>query len=305
MPGNIETVVLLQIYYWEQLHDRTRFCNVTWDNVKDLTIQFQMHEDGISLQDGDLDCLSQLQAIDFQHLGSVYPVFFLTNETFSGLTNVATIQLSGWGIYMQNLRAMFSVRTSLQQLTHLNISNSTDPLVLDQDFIDDLSLRPLELLDISFRDITFDFSHARGLCKTLTTLLMLGSSSKLVKFPELCESLKFIDISRTHDLEKWLQRVPCGKSGYQAADLLGPLGFGLFRAVTTVHANGLITSTEGMRISSCKLVLEHSVTELHFSQNIIPEWEFIFWSTWPNQSHTGLRHIEIIIIIIIFIFLQF
>ena len=170
----------------------------------------------------------------------------------------------------------FSANQKVPELDHLILSGVEtygSPLNLDDDFIDVLSMRSLEYIDLSYTNIRFNFNNSRniGLCTTLKYLSTAGSSS--IARPSFmrgktCDSLRVLDISKRGSVFKNLHCVN---------KRLNNELYSFYGAVEIIFYNEIITPSTNFVPSNCSLDLinSSSITDLHFSQNYLPNFDIL------------------------------
>ena len=273
VPDNIVEVVLIDL---KQLAP-DRFCNVTWNHVTNLSLihvrcERRNHE-SFYLDNNVFNCLGYIRTLKIKGLYS-----FVKNIILSGLSNITSFDLSEYGTVMsEGLTPMFSASENLPNLRFLNLSRSIYPwgMTIDQGFIDALSPRPIELLDLSHNSfIGFDFLYPRELCQTLTTLILRNSSISVENLPLKCTSLQCVDLSDSRELANELQC--CVDTEATCLNLPIPIFF----YARVVRLDRLILDPIKYYTSNCcvhiGLLYYQPIRELHFSHNYIPKFEILF-----------------------------
>ena len=152
-------------------------------------------------------CLEHIESLKVKG-----PDLFFTPYAFDGLNNVTVLDLSESCFDWHYLTDAFNVRANLPKLLHLNLSRSMNvrySTVIDQDFIDAVSSRPLQRFDLSHNaDLIFDYYHSDTLCETLTSVLLHDSFVTENNLPIHCPALKFVDLSGSPNLIRQFKR-PC------------------------------------------------------------------------------------------------
>ena len=283
VPDDIVEVVL------EKLTDYTltprRFCDVTWPNVRILFLSFDANIYAHPLQEHAFDCLDQIQTLVMRNLwGSMIP----TAGIFHGFTNVTTLDASQ--NYLLTYTQLFSDRSNFPHLCHLNLSRNRISLNVDQDFIDSLSSRPLELLDLSKgREIIFDFNNSSELCQTLQTIILHDSPIITKHLPwNQCDSLQYVDLSGNQDVTQLLKQC-------DGANV--PLSIYRFLVRKTMRMDRVMKVDKGYDISNCHVEINYGyrVRELYFTDNYIPDFQiqFIFLNLeYINLSNNHIKTIN-------------
>ena len=249
-----------------------RFChlNNSWSSLTSLAFESIIaHAYTFDLPGGVFDCLENLAIFRFRS----NKIADVDNFTFTGLSNVTCLDLSGcsnldWG----DLFDTFSLIRNFPKLDHLILSGVGFILKLDNAFIDVLSMRPLEYLDLSYTNVQFKFDNSKNICTTLKYLSIAGASEEywpLFARNEPCDSLKNFDQSKDQEV---FENVRC-------VDVELPLHyvFDFFKDVDVVIENELITFSTNFVCSNCTLLLfnSSSITEYHFSQNYLPNFDIL------------------------------
>ena len=308
LPDNIVEVELLDLYFF----DARRFCNVTWDNVRKLSIMSyedefiheyhdnfdfdfnftQYFDDDFdsSHYDHAFDCLGQIETLKIRDA----QFWTSSDKIFTGLTNVTVLDLSGSSIETTLLTYTFSVRNILPKLTLLNISCESNKalIVIDQPFIDALSSRPLHTLDLSHNDVMFDFRDSTELCETLSTLNLQDSFLIVSNLPEKCKTLQLVDFSGTLNFVKYFKQA-CMKSNNFVLPIRS------FNSVKVMYLDRMITESIDYDILDCNVLFKYpmNIRELYFSHNYIPVFEFLFNFSngdleYINLSHNNIKSIN-------------
>ena len=285
VPDTAREIVLSNVAHTE-LYPR-RFCSVKWPRVVKFSIVSVRSLAYFNLSDYVFDCLDQLSEFKFR---SEFLEFF-ANKTFSGLTNVTGVDISGCrSIYQIDLDETFAVQTNFPKLTHLNLSLTLidDLLILDQDFIDALFLRPLVQLNVSDNNLEISFFNVSKLCSSLTHLLIHDTAAhydEIFYDVEECSSLRIVDMSKELDLVNFFKDLNCVNS------TVGIREFDFYGAVETMYINRCITSHLTAVNCSLEMYVNSSVKDLHFAQNHIPEFNFSLVN--PNIKFVILSYNEI------------
>ena len=288
IPDDIVEVVL------EKLTELTltprRFCDVTWPNVRTLFLSFGANIHPYTLQEHTFDCLDQIQTLAMRNL--VY-LMLPTAGIFHGLTNVTTLDVSQIYLYTTTITRLFSDRSNFPQLRHLNLPLNRIPLNVDQEFIDSLSSRPLELLDLSKeREITFDFENSSELCQTLQTIILHDSNIIKKHLPwNQCDSLQYVDLSGNQDVTQPLK---------QCVDTFTLLAIDMFLVAKTMRLDRVMNDDRGYETSNCRVGIPYGIRirELYFSHNYIPDFQIFFDGVlFGNLEYINLsnNHIKTII----------
>ena len=287
VPDDIVEVVLEEVTLLT-LPPR-RFCDVTWPNVKTLFLSFGKYIHPYTLQEDAFDCLDQIQTLVMRNLWSwMIP----TAGTFHGFTNVTTLDVSQNDLTTTIITRLFSDMLNFPQLRHLKLSRNRISLDVDQVFIDFLSSRPLELLDLSKQsDLNFDFNNSSELCQTLQTIIL--HDSRMITHPpgNLCDSLQYVDLSGNHDVTQQLK---------QCDDAYVYLAIYMFLVAKTMRLDRVMKVDKGYEPSNCHVLISNGVRvrELYFSHNYIPDFQILFGGEWnfDNLEYINLsnNHIKTI-----------
>ena len=280
-PDDIVDVVL------EKLTDLKltprRFCDVTWPNVRTLFLSFDTYIYPHTLQEHTFDCLDQIQTLAMRNLWSwMIP----TAGKFHGFTNVTTLDVSQNVLSTTTYTRLLSDRSNFPHLRHLNLSRNWYSLNVDQDFIDSLSSRPLELLDLSKdREITFDFENSSELCQTLQTIILHDSRMITKHLPWFqCGSLQYVDLSGNQDVTQPLK---------QCDDAYRDLAIDKFLVAKTMRLDRLMNDDRGHDTSNCQVGIPNGfrIRELYFSHNYIPAFQILFKDWYfGNLEYINLSH---------------
>ena len=195
------------------------------------------------IQEHTFDCLDQIQTLAMRTL---WPWTISTAGIFHGLTNVTTLDVSQNELYTTTITRLFSDRSNFPQLRQLNLSLNQYTLNVDQDFIDSLSSRALELLDLSKQSkITFDFNNSSDLCQTLQTIILHDSRIITKHLPlTQCDSLQYVDLSGNQDVTQPLKQ--CNKT-YTL------LAIDMFLVAKTMHLDRVMKVDKGYDTSNCNV----------------------------------------------------
>ena len=256
------------------------FCDVTWPNVRTLFLSFgpPLYE----LRELSFDCLDQIQALAMRNFR-----FWMipTTGVFHGFTNVTTLDVSQNYLSTPTITRLFTDRSSFPQLRNLSLSQSQYPLHVDQDFIDSLSSRALELLDLSKEyAITFDFNNYSELCQTLQTIILHDSPIITKQLPwNLCDSLQYVDLSGNQDVTQRLKQCD-GAYAY--------LRIYRFLVAKTMRLDRVMNDDRGYATSNCQVGITNSVRvrELYFSHNYIPDFQILFGG---DRNFDNLEYINL------------
>ena len=307
LPENIVEVELLDLYSL----DAREFCNVTWDNVRKLSIMSYEHElileyydtlissnnyfydyDHVFARyDHAFDCLGQIETLKLRDAQFWTPA----DNTFTGLTNLTVLDLSGSNIQTTQFTGTFSVRNNLPKLALLNISSTSSETVvrLDQPLIDALSSRPLHTLDLSHNEVTFDFINSIELCETLSTLNLQDSFLLVENLPEKCGALQLVDLSGTLNFVEYFKQA-CIRNNYFILPIHS------FISVKVIYLDRIITESIDYDILDCDVLFSYpkNIRELYFSHNCIPVFEFLFnfsngYLEYINLSHNEIKSINV------------
>ena len=260
------------------------FCDVTWPNVRTLFLSFggpTMYP--YTLQEHAFDCLDQIQTLAMRNL---WYWMIPTTGTFHGYTNVTTLDVSQTYLRTTTITRLFSDRSNFPHLRHLNLSQNLLYLTIDQDFIDSLSSRPLELLDLSKeRKITFDFENSSELCQTLQTIILHDSRMITNHLPRnQCNSLQYVDLSGNQDVTQPLK---------QCDGAYVPLAIHRFLVAKNMRMDRVMTDEKGYETSNCKVGIPYGIRirELYFSHNYIPDFQILFYGwDFGNLEYINLSH---------------
>ena len=280
VPDDIVEVVL------EKLNELTltprRFCDVTWPNVRTLFLSF-FPTLMIPFPENLFDCLGQIQTLVMRNL---FNWLIPTAGIFHGLTNVTTLNDSQSYLYTANYKQLFNDRSNFPQLRHLSLYRNWVELNVDQDFIDSLSSRPLELLDLSKQsEITFDFENSSELCQTLQTIILHDSGMITKQLPwNQCDSLQYVDLSGNQDVTQPLK---------QCDDAYRDLAIDKFLVAKTMRLDRLMNDDRGHDTSNCQVGIPNGfrIRELYFSHNYIPAFQILFKDWYfGNLEYINLSH---------------
>ena len=255
-----------------------RFCHLdnSWHSLTTLAFDSSITiplTTNYRLLNGVFDCLGNLTSFRFQsdlliHIGKF---------TFTGLDNVTSLDLSGCSnLNRDDLYDTFSVNLNFPKLEHLVLSgvgSNGHLLNLDGAFIDVLSMRPLEYIDLSYTILQFDFTNSRNisLCTTLKYLSVAGTSLLVrpsFKRSKTCESLRVLDQGKRTEGFKNMHCV----NKHLKLEL--PQFFG---DVEIMFDNEIITFSSNFVPSNCRLSFYRSLalTDLHFSRNYLPNFDIL------------------------------
>ena len=292
VPNHTVEVVLVDL--GESELTPKRFCNVTWNNVSKLSLLFYRWVG--YLYDHVFNCLDQ---IDLMRISGHWMSFAEQLFVFDGLTYVEDLDLSDSYIHEYRLKNLFSASSIMPSLRQLNLSMNRESLFVDQAFIDSLSSRPLEMLDISHNDhLTFDFRNSNELCTTLTSIILHDTPTTVIHLPKFCPSLQYVDLSGNQELTSGLKK--CVQSYTY-------IKFNRFYFARVMHLNRLITDQKGYHTSDCHVFITpddynmagKTLIELHFSDNYITQFEILFNLLYVgnsleliNLSHNRIKYIN-------------
>ena len=275
VPDPIQELILSRIDSNE--FQPQRFCHIdnSWHSLTSLAIDSVITIKWVSysLLNGVFDCLGNLLSFQFQS----DLLSHIDKFTFTGLDNVTSLDLSGCSnLNWDDLYDTFSVNRNFPKLDHLSLSRVGSygfHLNLDDAFIDVLSMRPLEYIDLSYTILQFNFTNSRNisLCTTLKYLSVAGTSMLVwpsFKRSQTCESLRVLDQSKRTSA---FQNVHCVNK------LFNIKIFQFFGAVEIMTWNEIITPSTDFVPSNCYLGLfnSSSITDLHFSQNYLPNFDIL------------------------------
>ena len=273
VPDDIVEVVL------EKLSELTltprRFCDVTWPNVRTLFLDLIPVDR--KLREHAFDCLDQIQTLAMRNLRLwMIP----TAGIFHGFTNVTTLDVSQNYLPTTTITRLFTDRSNFPKLRHLSLSQNRISLTVDQDVIDSLSSRPLELLDLSKGyAIIFDFENSSELCQTLQTTI-LHDSRMITKHLPLtqCDSLQYVDLSGNQDVSQPLK---------QCVESFRFLTINWFMVAKTVRLDRVMNDEKGYSTSNCHLWIlnGYRVRELYFSDNYISDFQILFYEQYRNAHN--------------------
>ena len=188
---------------------------------------------------------------------------------------------------MKDLTNVFAVPACLPKLAHINVSMNRQIIHLDQNFIDALSSRPVEILDFSeIKGLIIDFNDSSQLCEQLKTLILHDSSMTVKTLPDKCKSLESVDLSGNPALSTQLK---------QSLNIWMFLSIHTYYFAKTMHLNRLFSGSIDDHISNCHLSLGFSssvVRRLHFSNNHIPSFEMSFDIAKLEHINLGLNDIQ-------------
>ena len=175
VPPDLVDVVLLDPVDWAA----GKFCDVNWTNVREVSFIY-LFRTFLRLQDYAFYCLNQIETFRIR-----YPYLTFNGNAFAGLTNVVMLDLSDTDFVLKDLTNVFAVPARLPKLAHINVSMNRQIIHLDQNFIDALSSRPVEILDFSeTKELIMVFNDSRQLCEQLKTLILHDSSITVKTLPD-------------------------------------------------------------------------------------------------------------------------
>ena len=286
IPEDAQEVIIKEIDPGE-LYTK-RFCHVQWDNVTKLSLSTADGSEPVAfdIDNGVFLCLDFITVFKLQSrfLGR------FTNGTFSGLSSVFSFDISGCrNIIWQDLYETLVTPSNLPKLTHLILSRAGlyDKLILNQEFINALEIRPLTYLDLSFTTFELDFANSDKLCDTLTYFKAVGVQSEgsglFTNGSHVCNSLVTLDISESVFLRNEFKNYSCINSSKPFA-FYAPF----FKAVQIIYMNNIITSEEKCTMLNCSVYLfaNMSVLELSFTDNLLPQFDVNFFND-------GLENLDI------------
>lgn len=224
-----------------------------------------------NLINGVFDCLGNLAGFQFHS----NLLLHIEKFAFQGLGNVTFLELSDCpDLNFDDLYDIFSVSQNFPNLDHLILSGSGtsgSPLNLNDAFIDVLSTRPLEYIDVSYTNLLISFYNSSKMCTTLKYLILTGSRSHMTHmFPisKTCDSLRMLDQGKTitefENMHCVNEHITCKMRQF-------------FGAVEILFRNELITPSSNFVTSNCSLSLfpSSSITDFHFSQNYLPNFDIL------------------------------
>ena len=270
VPDMIKEVVVTEINPAYHLY-RRRFCKVSWPNVVKLAIFSSLKPVAMWLQDGVFDCLGQLRVFKLNTDSSL----FLTSGSFSGLVNVVDFDVSectylDWSELLQVL----SKKSNFPNLTHLRLAGAGryKQLILMQEFVNAIALRPVTYLDISYVPSSLHFYTTDNLCNTLDTFIYRNAQIiKLAPPRYTCGSLSLLDVSGSDWFAREFEAITCVDS-YFVYELDR-----FFSAVSVLYMNQMVITPGKFKISNCSFFLFSNafVTEFHFSYNVLPGFDLM------------------------------
>ena len=289
VPSHVDILVLSEISDLE--FQPMRFCNVTWPNVKRLSISTQDIY-GIDLDDGVFDCLDFLEA--FRLSSNVFWGF--SDHAFSGLTGLLEFDITGCGyIRDSDVQRLLSVQSNFPHLTKLILAMISDyaQLHLDQNLVNALCSRPISYLDLSFNEVVLDFYEIDCLCESqLTTLIMRNTqmSGGMNYTPAVCHSLQIWDgrtfPQTTHPFFKHLDCID--------STLPFEMNLDLIKTVKTFYYKAFVAHRDDFTVRNCTFLLfpNMSTTELHLTDNDLPNFDIKLSNTIIEFIDLSHNHIE-------------
>ena len=189
------------------------FCGLNARNVRRLTMMNSILEHFGNI---GFSCIEQLEILELKRVSFmlVPPLAWRVSfseeffRMFSNLSNVKELVFSECIFELAHLENVLSSRDKLPKLTLLRLLKSD--FYINQAFIDALSERPVEVLDLSNSQSVFDFQTSGKLCDSLVTLKLQGSvvTEKELGFSG-CESLKIVDWSDSSYYKNDRKVWPC------------------------------------------------------------------------------------------------
>ena len=278
VPSSVANIVISEVSDLE-FHPR-RFCNVTWPNVKRLSVSTQQ-VNAFFLKDGVFECLDFLETFKFN--GGFLAGF--SKYAFSGFTSLLELDLSNCGqIKGNDVYRLLSVKSNFPNLARLILARISDnaPLVIDQNLVDVLCYRPIAYLDLSFNQIELDFDNISCLCESqLTTLIMqrknhepmysgYGYSSRAV-----CSSLRMLDV-RTYPptTERFFKDRQCIDDFLKFS-----MDIKFFMSVRSLYYKTLVADRgDDFTVRNCLFWLfpDMAITEFHLTGNDLPNFDIMF-----------------------------
>ena len=267
------------------------FCNVTWKNVHTLTLTLHIrniHAVLIAVHDLFL-CLYKIQTLK---LGN-----FIPSSSLSGLSNVIyfcisqTTDSERYLFYYYPRLTFLSDMNKVPKLTHfryswLRMHTQRDVLINDQ-FIRDLSTRPIQMLDFSSTRILFNFTNSSRLCQTLTRLKLRDSKITIQKLPWTCPSLLFVDLSGVNYFQD-LFKSKC----YIFVHF--PMHSIVLLSAKILYMDRMVTSPLGDISTTCKVRLPATLLEFHFTHNVLPTFKFRFRANSLRYIKLSNNYMEIL-----------
>ena len=253
-----------------------RFCSLSWKSITNLSIlsvqstQYKYFDLGVRA----FVCLEKLHSFK---LSTQYLRHF-SDSAFIGLANVNVFELSNCKtIHWEDLKKIFLSARIFPRLTQLILSGSgiyDEILDFNQGFVNSLATRPISYIDLSFTNFIFNFSEPGKLCKTLTKLNDTGALMQYTyRFnnSKVCSSLRILDDSDSQYLRNVYKNAKCINDEIR---LFFTVPF--FNAVQTIYVDKFVTRSENFIAQNCTFhVFNNSrVTELHTSQNYLPNFDF-------------------------------
>lgn len=271
IPDMIKEVVVTEINPAYHLYPR-RFCKASWPNVMKLAIFSSLSSVAMWLRDGVFDCLGQLRGFKLNTESSL----FLTNASFSGLVNVVDFDVSGCTyLRWSELLQVLSKKSILPNLTHLRLAGAGryKHLILSQQFVDAIALRPVTYLDISYVPCSLHFYKINNFCNTLDTIIYRDAQIIGLFLPlYACDSLSHLDVSGSDWFVRDFASITCVNSFFvYELDTF-------FRTVSVLYMNRMVITPGKFKISNCSFFLFNNafVTEFHFSYNVLPGFDLMF-----------------------------
>ena len=198
VPDTVDEIVLKALHgYRLAAHE---FCNVSWANVKMLSILNDFDEPSANIiVDYAFDCLNKVETLKL----TIGDLRVLNANTFYGLLNVRVLDLTGCSrLETPALTTALSLNTVIPNLNQLVLSNMGSVysgIQLSQEFIDVLAQRNITELNLSSSFVETENIPFGRLCETLqifnfsNTRILYTSTIPRVA----CESLQVVDLSGT------------------------------------------------------------------------------------------------------------
>ena len=264
------------------------FCNVTWQNVRKLSIINNLIHDVL---EGDFFCCpNRLHTLTLSSIG------FSTSshsEAPVGLINISNLEIYK-GIVRGNSLYYLQNFPTLVSFTFAHSSYNSEDVILDNSFVSILSQRPIKVLNFSSSSITLDFQNSSALCDTLETLILRDSLLTIRNLPqEACASLQLVDLTGGLYYLKMFE--------YYCINSMVFFDIRSFFITEAMYINQMFTSSSRKTIPSCQVFIHGDrsnfrVKEFHFSQNILPRFEINFVSDiieCINLSHNRMESIAL------------
>ena len=227
------------------------FCNVSWNNVIKLSINYNVPWPGyFYLDDYVFLCLKQIQILKLHTMN----YFNTTKKTLYGLESVTVLDLSGCErLITSELVILLSVKTSIANLKKLILSSfgrRLDGINFSQDLIDALADRDIKEIDLTNTTVSSNLSNMSDICDTLKVLNLSNSdirlSNHLLKYSS-CKSFRILDLNgASFPLSKYIKPI--------CANCHGTLNnYTLFESLNILYFSRMISADKIVSITNCSV----------------------------------------------------